>query len=79
LAVIVVDSALTLHAVNPASPEGKRRDSWRLDTSKDVLGQQRRPTDALDRFIIAAARVLSLPLISKDKEVTAAGIVEVVW
>jgi len=32
-----------------------------------------------DRFIIATAKVLGLPLITKDKEITAAGIVEVVW
>lgn len=32
-----------------------------------------------DRFIIATAKVLGLPLITKDKEMTAAGIVEVVW
>jgi len=32
-----------------------------------------------DRFIAATAKVLGLPLITKDKEITAAGIVEVVW
>jgi len=32
-----------------------------------------------DRFIIATAKVLGLPLITKDKEITAAGIVEVIW
>jgi predicted nucleic acid-binding protein len=32
-----------------------------------------------DRFITATAKVLGLPLITKDKEITAAGIVEVVW
>lgn len=32
-----------------------------------------------DRFIIATAKVLGLPLITKDKEITAAGIVEVAW
>jgi predicted nucleic acid-binding protein len=32
-----------------------------------------------DRFIIATAKVLGLPLITKDEEITAAGIVEVVW
>ena len=32
-----------------------------------------------DRFITATAEVLGLPLITKDKEIAAAGIVEVVW
>lgn len=32
-----------------------------------------------DRFVIATARVLGLPLITEDKGITAAGIVEVVW
>jgi len=38
---------LTLFAADPASPVGKRRDLWRLVTSKDGLGYQRRATDAL--------------------------------
>jgi len=32
-----------------------------------------------DRFITATAKVLGLPLITRDKKITAAGIVEVVW
>ena len=32
-----------------------------------------------DRFIVATAKALGLPLITKDKKITAAGIVEVVW
>jgi predicted nucleic acid-binding protein len=32
-----------------------------------------------DRFVTATAKVLGLPLITKDKKITAAGAVEVIW
>ena len=32
-----------------------------------------------DRFIVATAKVLGIPLLTKDEAITAAGVVEVVW
>jgi PIN domain nuclease of toxin-antitoxin system len=51
-----------------------------LDAEQIFLADEHRPkTDPFDGLICAAARHLSLPLLTRDGEIEASGLVRVVW
>ncbi len=44
-----------------------------MSISRDVLG------DPWDRFIVAAAQVLDLPLVTRDRAISDSGLVPTIW